>query len=103
MELKRLDESLQEKREAVEAVAQEIKKENLQDLSTSETPSSILNGNGVSQLKSSTSAKLVPAESVGAPALGFYNRIGSTRKMVGYPRQLENAVATNKNPNGVWV
>lgn len=34
---------------------------------------------------------------------GFFNRPGSTRKIVGSPRQLENAVPTSKNPNGVWV
>ncbi|XP_064482362.1 ras association domain-containing protein 8-like [Ornithodoros turicata] len=34
---------------------------------------------------------------------GFSNRPGSTRKIMGSPRQLENAVPTNKNPNGVWV
>ncbi|KAL3267490.1 hypothetical protein HHI36_011613 [Cryptolaemus montrouzieri] len=28
---------------------------------------------------------------------------GSTRKIIGSPRQLENAVPTNKNPHGVWV
>jgi len=28
---------------------------------------------------------------------------GSTRKMLGSPRQLENAVPTSKNPHGVWV
>lgn len=31
------------------------------------------------------------------------NRTGSTRKIIGSPRQLENAVPTNKNPQGVWV
>jgi Ras association domain-containing protein 7/8 len=31
------------------------------------------------------------------------NKSGSTRKMIGSPRQLENAVPTNKNPHGVWV
>lgn len=31
------------------------------------------------------------------------NKVGSTRKMIGSPRQLENAVPTNKNPHGVWV
>lgn len=31
------------------------------------------------------------------------NKQGSTRKMIGSPRQLENAVPTNKNPHGVWV
>lgn len=33
----------------------------------------------------------------------FHNRPGSTRKIIGSPRQLENAVPTNKNPHGVWV
>uniref|UniRef100_A0A1B6MFX6 Ras-associating domain-containing protein n=1 Tax=Graphocephala atropunctata TaxID=36148 RepID=A0A1B6MFX6_9HEMI len=28
---------------------------------------------------------------------------GTTRKMIGSPRQLENAVPTSKNPHGVWV
>ncbi|KAH7968009.1 hypothetical protein HPB52_005135 [Rhipicephalus sanguineus] len=28
---------------------------------------------------------------------------GSTRKIIGSPRQLESAVPTSKNPNGVWV
>merc|ERR1711981_478881 len=28
---------------------------------------------------------------------------GSSRKMMGSPRQLENAVPTSKNPHGVWV
>ncbi|VVC37264.1 Hypothetical protein CINCED_3A014068 [Cinara cedri] len=30
-------------------------------------------------------------------------RPGSTRKMIGSPRQLENAAPTSKNPHGVWV
>ncbi len=33
----------------------------------------------------------------------FHQRSGSTRRIIGSPRQLENAVATNKNPHGVWV
>lgn len=28
---------------------------------------------------------------------------GSSRRMIGSPRQLENAVPTSKNPHGVWV
>jgi Ras association domain-containing protein 7/8 len=28
---------------------------------------------------------------------------GTTRKMLGSPRELENAVPTSKNPHGVWV
>ncbi|KAI5703653.1 hypothetical protein M8J76_012825 [Diaphorina citri] len=31
------------------------------------------------------------------------NKLGSTRRMIGSPRQLENAVPTSKNPHGVWV
>lgn len=31
------------------------------------------------------------------------NKQGTTRKMLGSPRQLENAVPTSKNPHGVWV
>lgn len=33
----------------------------------------------------------------------FHRRSGSTRKIIGSPRELGNAVATNKNPNGIWV
>lgn len=33
----------------------------------------------------------------------FQQRSGSTRRIIGSPRELENAVATNKNPHGVWV
>ena len=28
---------------------------------------------------------------------------GTTRQMMGSPRQLENAVPTSRNPHGVWV
>lgn len=28
---------------------------------------------------------------------------GSSRRIIGSPRQLENAVPTSKNPHGVWV
>ncbi|KAL1460140.1 hypothetical protein WDU94_012078 [Cyamophila willieti] len=31
------------------------------------------------------------------------HKLGSTRRMIGSPRQLENAVPTSKNPHGVWV
>ncbi len=31
------------------------------------------------------------------------NRPGSTRRIIGSPRQLETAVPTSKNPHGVWV
>ncbi len=32
-----------------------------------------------------------------------FSKTGSTRKMIGSPRQLENAVPTSKNPHGIWV
>lgn len=32
-----------------------------------------------------------------------HHRSGSTRRMIGSPRQLENAAPTTKNPHGVWV
>ncbi|XP_067635573.1 ras guanine nucleotide exchange factor P [Eurosta solidaginis] len=31
------------------------------------------------------------------------NKPGSSRRIIGSPRQLENAVPTSKNPHGVWV
>jgi len=34
---------------------------------------------------------------------GPVGKAGSARKMLGSPRQLENAVPTSKNPHGVWV
>ena len=34
---------------------------------------------------------------------GTHYRSGSTRRMIGSPRQLENAAPTSKNPHGVWV
>jgi Ras association domain-containing protein 7/8 len=34
---------------------------------------------------------------------GVQKGAGSSRRMIGSPRQLENAVATSKNPHGVWV
>lgn len=30
-------------------------------------------------------------------------KAGSARRIIGSPRQLENAAPTNKNPHGVWV
>lgn len=37
------------------------------------------------------------------PLLEGAHKPGSTRKMIGSPRQLETAVPTSKNPHGVWV
>ncbi|XP_072748982.1 uncharacterized protein Rassf8 isoform X1 [Anoplolepis gracilipes] len=37
------------------------------------------------------------------PLFEGVHKPGSTRKMIGSPRQLETAVPTSKNPHGVWV
>ncbi|KAI1301742.1 Ras association domain-containing protein 8 [Halotydeus destructor] len=98
-ELKQLDELLQVKHDEMESVAKDIRKENIAGLSIEN--SSSLGIVGVTGLMSAS--KLPDASENAGPQTGLYNRIGSTRKMVGYPRELRNAVATTKNPNGVWV
>ncbi|XP_018327470.1 ras association domain-containing protein 8 isoform X2 [Agrilus planipennis] len=67
-----------ERKRQLERLVQEMKEENLRSLS------------------------IAPSEEVKYLFEGP-NRTGSTRKMIGSPRQLENAVPTNKNPHGVWV
>lgn len=51
--------------------------------------------------------KQVNLESLSSPDEYYYpllDTLGTVkRKMIGSPRQLENAVATSKNPHGVWV
>lgn len=67
-----------EKKKQVENLVTEMKEANLQSLS------------------------IAPADEV-KHLLEGPTKAGSTRKMIGSPRQLENAVPTNKNPHGVWV
>lgn len=79
-ELKELEAKVAEKQKEVEKLTEEIREANLRSLS------------------------LIPAEEGKCVIEGsFHNRPGSTRKIIGSPRQLENAVPTNKNPHGVWV
>ncbi|XP_015913791.1 ras association domain-containing protein 8 isoform X2 [Parasteatoda tepidariorum] len=79
-ELQMLEAKLTDKQREMEKLMEEIRDANLRSLS------------------------LIPAEEGKFIAEGnFYNRPGSTRKIIGSPRQLENAVPTNKNPHGVWV
>lgn len=79
-ELQELEAKVSEKQKEVEKLTEEIREANLRSLS------------------------LIPAEEGKFIAEGsFHNRPGSTRKIIGSPRQLENAVPTNKNPHGVWV
>lgn len=84
----------------------DIRKENLNALSLETSAASILSPN--SMIGSSPFVKL-HSENLGSNHLNsligskFYHRIGSTRKMMGSPRQLQTAVASKKNPQGVWV
>lgn len=77
MQVATLECAIIEKKKQVEHLVTEMKEANLQSLSISppEEQRHILEG----------------------------PKVGSTRKMIGSPRQLENAVPTNKNPHGVWV
>jgi len=65
-------------KEDMEHLTQEIKEANLQSLS------------------------IAPADDLKVLLEGSY-KTGHGRRMLGSPRQLENAVPTNKNPHGVWV
>ncbi|GFR16412.1 ras association domain-containing protein 8, partial [Trichonephila clavata] len=79
-ELQELELKLGDKQKELEILMTDIREANLRSLSLipSEEGKLVLEGN-------------------------FCNRPGSTRKIIGSPRQLENAVPTNKNPHGVWV
>lgn len=77
-EVSALEQAITEKKKQLEHLVHEMKEANLQSLSIS------------------------PPEELRHIFEGP-SRAGSTRKMVGSPRQLENAVPTNKNPHGVWV
>ncbi|XP_044254195.1 ras association domain-containing protein 8 [Tribolium madens] len=77
-EVAALETAIIEKKKQVELLVTEMKEANLQSLT------------------------IAPPEDLRAILEGPNNK-GSTRKMIGSPRQLENAVPTNKNPHGVWV
>lgn len=73
-----LETAIHEKKKQVEHLVHEMKEANLESLS------------------------IVPPEDI-RQILEGPTKSGSTRRMIGSPRQLENAVPTNKNPHGVWV
>ncbi|XP_072383914.1 ras association domain-containing protein 8 [Diabrotica undecimpunctata] len=77
-EVASLETAIFEKKKQVEHLVSEMKEANLESLS------------------------IVPPEDI-RQILEGPTKSGSTRKMIGSPRQLENAVPTNKNPHGVWV
>jgi len=120
--MSKLDGSLKEKKTEIDSISNEIKNENLTGLTIEYScGGGILNPS----VKSVTTSKLngesdsMPTKSgedghitinnntmystSTIPRNGFYNRIGSTRKLGRDARDLRHAVATNKNPNGVWV
>ncbi|KAJ0172268.1 hypothetical protein K1T71_012241 [Dendrolimus kikuchii] len=72
-----LENAIMEKKRQVERLVQEMKEANLQSLTGS-----------VDELRH--------------PLDGLC-KAGSARRIIGSPRQLENAAPTNKNPHGVWV
>ncbi|TMW49496.1 hypothetical protein DOY81_005450 [Sarcophaga bullata] len=73
-----IETAIAEKKRQVEQLVNEMKEVNLQSLTvtTSEEIKHLLEGS---------------------------NKPGSSRRIIGSPRQLENAVPTSKNPHGVWV
>lgn len=93
------------KKEQVETLEKELRKENLNALSIEPTECTISS----LTTDASTSAFIKLHSDVKRPlssvllGTGFYNRIGSTRKIMGYPRSLQTTAPTKKNPQGVWV
>ncbi|CAG9765427.1 unnamed protein product [Ceutorhynchus assimilis] len=77
-EVAQLETSIIEKKKQVEQLVNEMKEANLHSLTIAPPPEDL---------------RLIME---GPPR-------SSTRKMIGSPRQLENAVPTSKNPHGVWV
>jgi Ras association domain-containing protein 7/8 len=74
-EVQSIEASLSEKKKQMERLVAAMKEANLQSLS------------------------IQPPEDL----IEVHHRSGSTRRMIGSPRQLENAAPTSKNPHGVWV
>ena len=78
-EVSSIEADLAEKKKQMERLINAMKEANLQSLSI-QPPEELIDG-------------------------GAHHRSGSTRprRMIGSPRQLENAAPTSKNPHGVWV
>ncbi|XP_058824420.1 ras association domain-containing protein 8 isoform X2 [Topomyia yanbarensis] len=74
-----IENNIAEKKKQVEQLVHEMKEVNLQSLA------------------------VAPADEVRHLLEVGTVKPGSTRRMIGSPRQLENAVPTSKNPHGVWV
>jgi len=78
-EQKEIDQELSQRKQEVDKLMKEMKSLNLESLTIS------------------------PPEENKSFMEGPMGKPGSVRKMLGSPRQLENAVPTSKNPHGVWV
>ena len=109
-EIRNLEEALIKKYKEMDEVMMDIRKENLNALSLETSASSILNSSSYSSSTIACSPFMkLHSENLGINHLNsligskFYHRIGSTRKMMGSPRSLQTAVASKKNPQGVWV
>ncbi|RWS25645.1 ras association domain-containing protein 8-like isoform X2 [Leptotrombidium deliense] len=92
-EFRALDDLFRDKRKTHDDLMNEIKNANLEGLSLMPREDTLSHNGNLSFVESSS----CPVND------RFLQRPGSTRRMYGSPRQLENAVATNKNPHGVWV
>ncbi|EDW34538.1 GL21526 [Drosophila persimilis] len=79
-ELLMIEHAIAEKKRQVEQLVNEMKEVNLQSLTT-----------------------LTTTEEIKHLLEGQANKQGSSRRIIGSPRQLETAVPTSKNPHGVWV
>ena len=80
-EISFIEGAIADKKKQVEQLVHEMKEVNLQSLSV----------------------VVQPSEEIRHLLEGGATRPGSTRRIIGSPRQLENAVPTSKNPHGVWV
>ncbi|KAH8232551.1 hypothetical protein KR032_009334 [Drosophila birchii] len=83
-ELLMIEHAIAEKKRQVEQLVNEMKEVNLQSLTVTTTAEEI---------------KHLLEGQQAAPG----NKQGSSRRIIGSPRQLETAVPTSKNPHGVWV
>lgn len=78
-EVAMIENAIYEKKKQVEKLVNEMKEVNLKSLA------------------------VTPSEEIRQFLEGGTTKPGSSRRMIGSPRQLENAVPTSKNPHGVWV
>lgn len=109
LEVVNLESAIVEKKLQVERLVADMKEANLQSLAVAcsdEQVKSLLEGIcpylSQSPCKFSFFSCIIEINPYHSHTLGAH-KPGSTRKMIGSPRQLETAVPTSKNPHGVWV